>query len=312
MKYSVFFGRFQLPHAGHIEVIKNALKNTQRLIIIIGSTDDKCTSRNPFSYTFRKKMLTDYLSEQNVTLSNIHFRRMKDYVYNDMKWETEARRVVNSIVDDTDEVLLTGYKKDGTSYYLSMFPEWGELPFNTFYHNLSSSNIRKSVIQGDIHKFKNDISRMLYRNIRTDNPLIVDALREFKKAEYVDDQQINVVVSSGHVLLEKKDGMFSLIMSKVNPNFDMNTNSINNIKETGIKLTENILNSRKQRNKLFDDINRTESNYRILGFTSFYKLMSTNKLPKVNNKYTWMSLDKVNRKIMIDDHFYIIKYFTTY
>ncbi len=53
----LFVGRFQPLHKGHVRVIRNLLKRFSKIIIAIGSIQEKRTEENPFSFRERKRML---------------------------------------------------------------------------------------------------------------------------------------------------------------------------------------------------------------------------------------------------------------
>ena len=53
MKYGVIITRAQPLHIGHVKVIKKALEENDRVLLIIGSADKSMTERNPFSINQR-------------------------------------------------------------------------------------------------------------------------------------------------------------------------------------------------------------------------------------------------------------------
>ncbi len=57
MKVGLFIGRFQPLHKGHLAVIQKALKKVDRLLVVIGSAQQKLDARNCFTLAERKKML---------------------------------------------------------------------------------------------------------------------------------------------------------------------------------------------------------------------------------------------------------------
>ena len=56
-KVAVVIGRFQPLHKGHVYAIKKAIEKFEKVIIVVGSTNEKNTFKNPFSFKERKEML---------------------------------------------------------------------------------------------------------------------------------------------------------------------------------------------------------------------------------------------------------------
>ena len=54
---ALFIGRFQPLHKGHIDALEDISKRSDKIIIVIGSSRQKNTKKNPFSLAQRKKML---------------------------------------------------------------------------------------------------------------------------------------------------------------------------------------------------------------------------------------------------------------
>ena len=53
----LYIGRFQPFHKGHKSIVEAALKQCDKLIIGIGSSQEIRTKRNPFSYEEREQMI---------------------------------------------------------------------------------------------------------------------------------------------------------------------------------------------------------------------------------------------------------------
>lgn len=56
-------GRFQMLHAGHIDMIEQALCVCDKVGIFVGSSQESGTAKNPFSYELRKEMLERIFGE---------------------------------------------------------------------------------------------------------------------------------------------------------------------------------------------------------------------------------------------------------
>ena len=83
MKRALFIGRFQPFHDAHLLDIKKILKEVDEVIIAIGSSKEKNTLENPFSYKERKGMIIKTL--KNNKIKNYKIYPVPD-LYNDRKW----------------------------------------------------------------------------------------------------------------------------------------------------------------------------------------------------------------------------------
>jgi nicotinamide-nucleotide adenylyltransferase len=83
MKRALFIGRFQPFHNGHLHVAKSLSKKYDDVVIGIGSSQEKNTKNNPFSYNERKAMITKTL--KNNKIKNFKIYPIPD-LYDDYKW----------------------------------------------------------------------------------------------------------------------------------------------------------------------------------------------------------------------------------
>ncbi len=80
---ALFVGRFQPFHLGHLNVIKDILKDNGFVVIAIGSSQGRNTDKNPFSFDERKKMIENVL--KNEKIKNFKIIAVPD-VFDDKKW----------------------------------------------------------------------------------------------------------------------------------------------------------------------------------------------------------------------------------
>ncbi|MCW1296631.1 MAG: nicotinamide-nucleotide adenylyltransferase [Candidatus Parvarchaeota archaeon] len=80
---ALFVGRFQPFHYGHLEAIKNILKECDEVIIVVGSSQFKNTIENPFSAMERIEMIKRTLNTHHI--KQFRIIKVKDF-NDDNKW----------------------------------------------------------------------------------------------------------------------------------------------------------------------------------------------------------------------------------
>jgi len=103
MKIALYIGRFQPFHLGHLSVIKDALKEVDKIIIGIGSAQEGKTSKNPFTAGERKQIIKSALKEAEINPKKYSIILLKDILECDEIW-------VKYVLKKTPEfqVLYTG------------------------------------------------------------------------------------------------------------------------------------------------------------------------------------------------------------
>lgn len=82
---AIMVGRFQPVHKGHIEVVKQILREVDELIIGIGSSQEGHTFENPFTAEERVLMLEKAMEEAKVNRSRVHVVQIPD-IHDDKRW----------------------------------------------------------------------------------------------------------------------------------------------------------------------------------------------------------------------------------
>ena len=83
MQRALFIGRFQPFHNAHLVDVMNILKYYDEIIIGVGSSQEKNTFENPFSYNERKQMISNTLKKNKI--KKFRICPIPD-LYNDIKW----------------------------------------------------------------------------------------------------------------------------------------------------------------------------------------------------------------------------------
>lgn len=335
MKYevAVFIGRFQPFHVGHYKVVMEAMKQCRHLIIGIGSANVSRSTKNPFTYEERVEFVKESIPHRY--LNNVHFVPLNDYLYDDNKWLLNTRKAISNKIKEIgankNSVALIGHKKDNSSYYLAMFPEWKSIDVPN-YENISATDIRKSMFEGKT--YSHDISTGTYQkiidlkntknvweNLQTDYDIVKADKKSWENAPYppifvtVD----NVVVCSGHILLVQRGGspgkgLYALPGGFLNHNEKIIDGAIRELREeTMLKVPEPVLRGNIVQVKVFDHPDRS-SRGRTITHACYINLGMQQILPKIKGaddavKAEWVPIKEIDPRKMFEDHYDIISYF---
>ena len=222
----VFIGRFQPFHIGHKSVVDRALALADHVVILVGSGNRAPSMRDPWSFDERAQMIKACYPYE-VGTKKIIIRALGDTLYNDEAWISDVQRIVDKSAvqlnfdpETPAKISLIGHGKDKTSYYLKMFPQWGNVDVPNQFGVFSSTDIRESYFKGapviphDIipepigQYLKDYMTSDGFKNIFAESEYIRAYKKAWEAAPFpptfvtVD----NVVVQSGHVLMIKRGG----------------------------------------------------------------------------------------------------------
>lgn len=351
----VFIGRFQPFHNGHKAIIDEALKRAKEVIVVVGSSFAARDIRNPFTFEERKRMIDAVYANEKTDLtptkmfstirSRVKVVAVSDYPYDDSKWIAAVRNAVKGAIaesSDSHKIGLIGHEKDGTSYYLKIFPTWGNISVPNV-DGINATDIRKallgdneenyvvaSVMPKETHKV---LAKILadgpdrysdsWMTLRAEYRMLKNYKEAWRAAPFpptfvtVDA----VVVQSGHILLVKRGdmpgkGLWALPGGFLNQGETMLDGALRELKEeTKIKVPVPVLKGSIKESKIFDDPNRSARGRTIT--QAFFIDLGVGALPKVKGsddaeKAFWVPLNEVvaQRDRFFEDHFHIISYFT--
>jgi bifunctional NMN adenylyltransferase/nudix hydrolase len=329
----VLIGRFQPLHSAHLEIIKRATALTDQLVIIVGSAKQPRTYKNPFTFDERARMIKDATRGLNM---QVYVEPNTDTIYNDQAWAVRVQGIVSKYrVLGGAGVGIIGHKKDDSSFYLDMFPQWG-------YENveliefLSAVDIRdlyfkqsvnykfiKGVLPETTYDFLLDFAHTdEYRQIIREREFIAEHNKQYAGLKYppIFSTADSVVICSGHVLMIKRraepgKGLWALPGGYVNANTDKSVEdaAIRELREeTMIKVPAPVLRGSIVRSKVFDAIGRSPRG-RIITH-AFHIQLPDGELPKVKGsddaeKARWVPIAEVRSEECFEDHFEIISHF---
>jgi len=157
LSLAVYIGRFQPLHNGHLATLEAALLEFDYILILIGSSQESRTFKNPWTYRERKEMLKQALTPSNKR-KQFKILPLPDFS-NDQEWLGYINNLVtNSFTyDKIKTITAIGYTKDHSSYYLNLLP-W---PLKEFkkekFLSISSTHIRKNYFSS--HPYQQDVAQ---------------------------------------------------------------------------------------------------------------------------------------------------------
>jgi bifunctional NMN adenylyltransferase/nudix hydrolase len=328
----VLIGRFQPFHNAHLEIIKRATALCNKLVVVTGSANQPRTYKNPFTSEERAVMIryaTMGLSLQISIESN------PDTIYNDQAWAVRVQALVAKHTQPGEKIAVIGHKKDESSFYLDMFPQWE-------YENveeiapLSAVNIRdlyfkrnanmefiRGVVPNTTFEFlASFMTRPEYEQVIREREFVETYKKQYASLPYppIFSTADAVVIQSGHVLMirrraEPGKGLWALPGGYVNANTDKSVEdaAIRELREeTMIKVPAPVLRGNIVRSKVFDAIDRSPRG-RIITH-AFHIQLPDGELPKVKGsddaeKARWVPIAEVKSEECFEDHYEILQHF---
>lgn len=328
----VLIGRFQPLHDAHLEIIKRCTALTDQLVIIVGSSKQPRTYKNPFTFEERAQMITN--AARNLSLQ-IHIEPNIDTMYNDQAWAVRVQGIQSKYRCLGLKDGIIGHKKDESSFYLDMFPQWEFVNVEQI-EPLGATDIRDLYFRRDVNmRFIQGVvpeTTFEFLSNFKDTPEYEQIIREREFIENYKKQYASlpyppifvtadaVVIQSGHVLMIKRrsepgKGLWALPGGFVNANTDKSVEdaAIRELREeTGIKVPAPVLRGSIVRSRVFDAVNRSARGRTITH--AYHIQLPDGDLPKVKGsddaeKARWVPISDVRSEECFEDHYEIIQHF---
>lgn len=327
----VFILRGQPLHNAHLEIIKRSTALTDNLVVVVGSARQPRTYKNPFTFDERRTMLKAATSGLSI---NIFIEPNIDTLYNDQAWASRVQSIVGKYTSPNGKIGIIGHKKDMSTHYLNMFPQW-ELEEVGMIEPLNATDIRDLYFKWDFNSsfIKYVVPESTYdfmiefRNTEA----FVQIVREREFIAAYKKQYANlpyppifvtsdvVVIQSGHILMVKRraepgKNLMALPGGYVNAITDKSVEdaALRELKEeTMIKVPEPVLRGNIKRNRVFDAIDRSPRG-RIITHCFVIELPDGD-LPKVKGsddaiKAKWIPISDIKIEDCFEDHAEIISW----
>jgi bifunctional NMN adenylyltransferase/nudix hydrolase len=328
----VLIGRFQPFHTAHLLLAHRATALADKVIFIVGSANQPRTYKNPFTFAERYKMIK--YATGGLAL-DIQVEANPDTIYNDQAWAVRVQTLVAKHTKPGDRIGIIGHKKDPSSFYLDMFPQWGFEEVELL-EPLDATDIRELYFKRDVNmkfikgvvpqttydfldKFKDTAE---YEQVIKEREFVVNYKKQYASLPYppIFSTADTVVIQSGHVLMirrraEPGKGLWALPGGYVNAHTDKSVENaaIRELREeTMIKVPAPVLRGSIVRSKVFDAIDRSPRG-RIITH-AFHIQLPDGELPKVKGsddaeKARWVPIAEVRSEECFEDHYEIIQHF---
>lgn len=331
-KVAVLIGRFQPLHKGHLANFLQALSIADKVIILVGSSFQPRTPKNPFKFPERKEMIEHSLHEElsnakyeeNDTLDRVTILPIRDYKYSNNNWIRQVQTVVTNASVGTDEgdIAILGYDKDDSSWYNHAFPAWDFVPLKGFVefgsNPIDATKIRELYFEGHLDYIQGAVPHAVFQYLQAfkaqdEYGLMVEEYEFYKSykkmweaAPYPVIFQTSdaVVLQGGHILLIERGfspgkGLWALPGGFLNPKETLENGCIRELREeTKIKVPEIVLRKGITYEKVFDFPDRSLRGRTIT--TAFLIELDggTGELPRVKGsddakKARWFTLAEV-------------------
>lgn len=218
-EFAVFIGRFQPFHNAHLASLRFALAQAERVIVVLGSDNRARTVKDPWTTGERIEMIESTMTPEE--LNRISYVGAKDYLYNENLWIAEVQRAVSLFTDESKDVVLIGHRKDHTSFYLNLFPQWKFIETDLVAHSCGATKIRQLMFTQDKIGIRGCVPAPVYNSLVS----FMDDSREFTRLldeyRHIQDYRSQwddapfpptfvttdaVVFCSGHVLVVRRKG----------------------------------------------------------------------------------------------------------
>jgi len=355
--YLVFIGRFQAFHYGHAKVIETALEScNKKVIVLIGSSNRARDWFNPFNYEERMNVITRWYEDEMLDKygDRLIVLPLNDHLYDIDGWLVEVQSLVTGAVranepgwtDYPPKIGLIGHAKDHTSFYLGLFPQWGDsINVGAFTDKrlFNSTDVRDAFFKDPAGEEVYDWSeilegipaatlRFLEEFHKTEHYQHMleyhDYIRKYREDHAYRNPEIPYeathtcvdacVTQSGHILLvERKHhpgkGLLAMPGGFLNRNETLKDAMFRELREeTKLKVAPRQLAGSVTNMDVFDDPHRSARG-RILSHTYRIELEPVaSGLPKVRGSSDarhamWVPLSELRSEDFFEDHYFIIQ-----
>ncbi len=332
----VVIGRFQLFHKGHESLIRQALEQSRRVLVLIGSVNVSRSPKNPFTFAERNSMIQLCFPGETGS-GRIIVRPLRDFS-NDAAWVASVQSEIAAQLENgtSGSVAIFGHHKDASSYYLDVFPQYVQVEVQDL-SGLSATPLRENILfsgQSDLRtlapyvpegtlRFLETFQKLdFYSQLVRETQFLQNYQKPYQQLPYpvIFVTTDAVVTCGGHVLVVRRRaepgrGLLALPGGFLGYNERILDSAIRELREeTRLKVPEPVLRGSLRGQKVFDEPGRSLRGRTITH--AFYFELTQTDLPKVRGgddaeKAFWLPFSQFLELDgqMFEDHWSIVSYF---
>lgn len=337
---AVYIGRFQPFHDGHLACVRQALALAEHLVVLVGSINRPRNIRDPFVYAERREMIEAALPadlRERVVVTGV-----ADRLYNLPSWvagvQTAVEAIRGAVAGADAGITLVGHRKDHTSDYLDLFPQWAFSPVEAL-AMLSATEIREALFGAPETDLADTLAAQplpdgvktylcdwigaepdAWETLRQEWAFLRRYRSQFAALPYPPIFQTvdAVVLQAGHILLVERGaqpgrGLLALPGGFLDADETIEDAVIRELREeTGIKVPEPVLRGSVRARARYDDPQRSLRGRTITD--AFLFELRPGPLPRVKGgsdarRAHWISLAEFQslESRLFEDHFHIVQ-----
>ena len=187
----VIVGRFQPPQKAHIKLVKNALKDNDRVYVFVaGQTFDK--KKNPIPFNIRSTVLNKFLADRRIQVLPAKTGFIPGLVEDNADLNDVSMVKVYAGTDRID-----GYKKQFEDYWDKEGVKFQTIELQRDPDSVSATKVRQSVAANDFSSFSS------YMPEKLDNKYLMNLFKQYQK--FIPSVKAESIVASKiKMLVEEK------------------------------------------------------------------------------------------------------------